>query len=555
MGWFEELLFGTSIAHSILILALVIALGITLGKIKIAGVSIGITWILFVGIAASHFGMRLDERVLNFVKEFGLILFIYSVGMQVGPGFFTSFKKGGIKLNAWALGVVLLGVVTTYAIFRLSGIKLTTAVGILSGAVTNTPGMGAAQQAYTDTFGINDPTIALGYAVSYPLGVVGLILAMIALKAIFKIDTDRENQRLQEEHVIETHTTDAISVEVRNPQLWGRKIADIRRLVNRSFVVSRIMHADGKVDLADAATTVAEGDTIYVVSAADDTEAVIAYTGVQVEVAHDKWQQKGSVLVSRRIIITKPDINGKELGALKLRTTFGVNVTRVNRAGVDLIASPNLELQMGDRLTVVGNELALQDVSRMLGNSMKRLREPNLVPMFIGILLGVVFGMIPFKFGSIPQPVKLGLAGGPLIIAILMSRFGPHFHLVTYTTVSANLMLREIGISLFLAAVGLGAGEGFVDTIVGGGYMWILYGLIITVVPIMIIGIVARKWGKLDYFSLMGMVAGSMTNPLALSFVNSSSPNDIPSVSYSTVYPLTMFMRVLTAQILILMAL
>ena len=554
MEWLSDLIFGSGVAHNIFIIAITIAVGISLSKLKIKGVSIGITWILFVGIALSHFGMRIDDTTLHFAKEFGLILFIYSVGIQVGPSFFSSFKRGGVKLNLWATAIVLLGVVTTYAIHLITGTDLTTMVGVLSGAVTNTPGLGAAQQAYTDTVGASDPTIALGYAVAYPLGVIGLIMAMIIMKAIFRVDYEKENKRLEEENVINTHTTDSVSVKVNNPQIVGRKVLDVRRLINRSFVISRIMRADGEVILADGQSTIKEGDIIYIVSPTADTEAVVAYIGTEVEMDRDTWKEKSTELVSRRIVITRPEINGKQLGALKLRTNFGVNVTRVNRAGVDLIAAPNLELNIGDRVTVVGSELALQDVSRMLGNSLKRLREPNLVTMFVGILLGVLIGMIPMQIGSMPQPIKLGLAGGPLIVALLLSRFGPHFRLVPYTTVSANLMLRETGIALFLASVGLGAGEGFVETIADGGYKWILYGFIITVVPVMIVGFCARKWGKMDFFSVQGLMAGSMTNPLALSFASSSSPNDIPAVSYSTVYPLTMFLRVLTAQVLILMA-
>lgn len=554
MEWLSQLIFGSGVAHNIFIVAITIAVGISLSKLKIKGVSIGITWILFVGIALSHFGMRIDSATLNFAKEFGLILFIYSVGIQVGPSFFSSFKQGGVKLNLWATAIVLLGVVTTYIIHLVTGTDLTTMVGVLSGAVTNTPGLGAAQQAYTDTVGATDPTIALGYAVAYPLGVIGLILAMIVMKSIFRINYDNENKRLEEEHVINTHTTDSVSVKVTNPQLVGRKVLDVRRLINRSFVISRIMRASGEVILADGQSVIQEGDIAYIVSPTDDTEAVVAYIGTEVEMDKATWKEKSTELVSRRIVITRPEISGKQIGALKLRTNFGVNVTRVNRAGVDLIASPNLELNIGDRVTVVGSEMALQDVSRMLGNSLKRLREPNLVTMFFGILLGVLLGMIPIHVGSMPQPIKLGLAGGPLIVALLLSRFGPHFKLIPYTTVSANLMLREIGISLFLAAVGLGAGEGFVETIAGGGYKWILYGFIITVVPVLIVGFCARKWGKLNFFSLQGLMAGSMTNPLALSFANSTAPNDIPAVSYSTVYPLTMFLRVLTAQVLILLA-
>lgn len=554
MEWLIDLIGGSSTAHTIFLLALVIAVGTLLGKIKVAGVSLGITFILFVGILASHFNLRVNEDVLHFIKDFGLILFVFSIGLQVGPGFFSSFKKGGLKLNGLAAMIVLLGVLIAYGISSVTGTSLTTMVGIMSGAVTNTPGLGAAQQAYTDVTGLQDQTISMGYAVAYPLGVVGLIITMILLRKIFRIDPDAENRKLEEERQCDPLATRTASVKVHNMNVCGRKVVDIREMMEANFVISRIKGPDGDVALADSQCVVNEGDIIYVVAAAKDIEMVVNFLGTKVELSPEDWNDKASKLVSRRVILTKPQFNGRYLGDLKLRTDFGVNVTRVNRAGVDLAASPNLELQMGDRLTIVGEEMQLQDVSRLLGNSMKRLREPNIVTLFVGIFLGVLVGSIPFYFGSIPQPVKLGLAGGSLVVAILIGRFGPHFRIVTYTTMSASLMLREVGISLFLAAVGLGAGEGFVETLVNGGYIWILYGFIITVVPPLIIGIIARKWLKVDYFNLMGLISGSHTSPMTLSYISNNSPNDIPAVGYTTVYPLSMFLRVLAAQILILIA-
>ena len=445
----------------------------------------------------------------------------------------------------------------TTAVSAATGTSLITMTGILSGAVTNTPALGSAQQTYLDTMGTNEPSIALGYAVAYPLGVIGLILSMILLRKIFRVDPAREDERLHREHVIETHDPDRITVEITNPQLDGKKVWEVARLLNRSFVVSRVLKEGQDPILADAQTVISLGDKVFFVSDPRDTEAVVAFLGRQIPMPQEDWDQlsKSTELVSRRILVTRNSINGKQLGSLQLRSHFKVNVTRVNRSGVDLIASPSLELLLGDRLTVVGSESAISDVAGLLGNSQKRLREPNLIPMFIGILLGVLVGMIPFHISGIPLPVKLGLAGGPLIVAILLSRFGARFHLVTYTTISASLMLREIGISLFLAAVGLSAGPDFVSTLSGGGLVWVWYGFLITVVPILVMGLLGRWVFKLNYFALIGTLAGSMTNPIALSFVSSSSPNDIPAVSYSTVYPLTMFLRVVSAQILILAAL
>ena len=554
---FAELLFGSSTAHIIFILAATIALGTLLGKIKIGGISLGVTWILFVGIALGHFGMGIDPEVLGFVKEFGLILFIYSVGLQVGPGFFASLKQNGIRLNVMALCVLLLGIGVTLAIGAISGTSLITMTGILSGAVTNTPSLGSAQQTFLETTGANDPSIALGYAVAYPLGVIGLILALVLMRKLFRVDPVKENARLQAEHIIETHDPDRVTVVITNPQLDGKKVYDIARLLNRQFVISRMLRPGSDPVLADAQTEIRLGDKVFFVSDPRDTEAVTTFLGERIEMDQAVWDRISGAteLVSRRILVTKGKINGKQLGSLQLRNHFKVNVTRVNRAGVDLIASPSLSLQVGDRLTVVGTEASINAVAGLLGNSSKRLREPNLIPMFIGILLGVALGMIPFHIHGIPLPVKLGLAGGPLIVAILLSRFGARFHLVTYTTMSASLMLREIGISLFLAAVGLAAGPEFVSTLQGGGLVWVGYGFLITVIPILLVGLLGRWVFKFNYFELMGTLSGSMTDPIALSFVSSNSPNDIPAVSYSTVYPLTMFLRVVSAQILILAAL
>ncbi len=554
---FADLLFGSSTAHIIFILAATIALGTLLGKVKIGGITLGVTWILFVGIAFGHFGMGIDPKVLGFVKEFGLILFIYSVGMQVGPGFFSSLKQNGLKLNALSVGVLLVGILVTCLISWMSGTSLITLTGVMAGAVTNTPALGSAQQTYLDTVGVNEPSIALGYAVAYPLGVIGLILALILLRKVFRVDPVQEDERLHREHVIETHDPDRITVVITNPQLDGKKVWELARLLNRPFVISRVLKEGGEPILADAQTVITLNDKVFFVSDPRDTEAVIAFLGRQIEMPQEEWDEKSkpTELVSRRILVTRSNINGKQLGSLQLRKNFKVNVTRINRSGVDLIASPSLELLLGDRVTVVGTESALREVAGLLGNSQKRLHEPNIIPMFIGILLGVVVGMIPFHISGIPLPVKLGLAGGPLIVAILMSRFGARFHLVTYTTISASLMLREVGISLFLAAVGLSAGPEFVSTLTGGGYVWVGYGFLITVIPILVMGLLGRWVFKLNYFALMGTLSGSMTNPIALSFITSSSPNDIPAVSYSTVYPLTMFLRVVSAQILVLAAL
>lgn len=545
-------LWGGGVAHSVLILSLVIAFGIMLAKIKVAGVSLGITWILFVGIVFGHFNMTLNEHLLHFMKEFGLILFVYSIGLQVGPGFFSAFRKGGLTLNLLAMLVVFLGVVITLILHFVTGTPITTMVGILSGAVTNTPGLGAAQQANSDLNGIDAPEIALGYAVAYPLGVVGIILSLIALKYILRINTKTEEAEAERGlgHLQEL-TVRPISLEIRNEAIDGKKIKDIRPLMNRNFVISRVRYNDGQeTELANSDTVLHLHDRILIISTPKDIEAITVFFGKQIDM---QWEQLDNKLISRRILITKPELNGKMLSQLKIRNNFGASITRVNRSGVDLVATPQLQLQMGDRVTIVGSELAVSHAEKVLGNSMKRLDHPNLIPIFLGIALGCILGSTPFVFPGIPQPVKLGLAGGPLIVSILISRFGPQFKLITYTTMSANLMLREIGISLFLACVGLGAGKGFVETVIyDGGYVWVGYGVIITIVPLLIAGLVGRHVFKLNYYTLIGVLGGSTTNPPALAYSNDLTSCDAPAVGYATVYPLTMFLRVLTAQILIL---
>ncbi|MGE4332904.1 MAG: putative transporter [Macellibacteroides sp.] len=554
MSWLNELLWGEGIAHSVMLLAIVIAAGIQLGKIKIFGISLGITFVLFVGILLGQIGFKMNHEVLHFMKEFGLILFVYSVGMQVGPGFFSSFKKGGITLNMLACGIVLLGVATTIILHFVTGVPMATMVGILSGAVTNTPGLGAAQQAYNDVFGTTDNTIALGYAVAYPLGVVGIILSLIVIRYVFRVSFEKENEALNATEGKNTNEAKPISLMVKNPAIFNKSVGEVSALIeNREFVISRISHVNNDVEIPSSTTVLCENDKIFVITTERDAEALRTFIGEEIDMDRKEWIRKDSQFINRRILITKSELNGKRLGTLKLRNLYGVNITRVNRSGVDLVANPNLTLQVGDRVNVVGTESAIESVEKVLGNSMKRLNEPNLLFIFVGIFLGIFLGSIPFVFPGIPQPVKLGLAGGPLIVSILISRFGYKYKLVTYTTMSANLMLREIGITLFLACVGIGAGDGFIDTIVNnGGLSWIGYGFAITTIPLLIIGTIGRYFFKLNYFTLMGLIAGSTTDPPALAYANMTAGNDAPAVGYATVYPLTMFLRVLTAQLLIL---
>ncbi|MDR2927479.1 MAG: putative transporter [Cytophagaceae bacterium] len=550
-----ELLWNDTIAHSILILAVAIAAGIKLGKIKVFGISLGMTLVLFTGILLGHFGFRVNHDVLHFFKEFGLILFVFAVGMQVGPGFFSSFKKGGVTLNMLAGAIVLLGAIITIVIHYVTDIPMATMVGIMSGAVTNTPGLGAAQEAFGDLFGETDNTIALGYAVAYPLGVVGIILSILFVRYVFRISLPKETEQIERDESKQTHEATPVSLEVKNPAVFGKSIYQLSGLLkHREFVISRICYRESnRIDIAKSDTVLHEGDKIFVITTDEDAEAIKIFVGNEIQMDRKQWIPADAEFISRSIVITKSELNGKRLGDLQLRRLHGTNITRINRSGVEFVATPALKLQLGDRLTVVGSEPAVQKVAETLGNSLKRLNEPNLITIFTGIALGIILGSIPFAFPGIPQPVKLGLAGGPLIIAILIGRFGYRYKLITYTTQSANLMLREVGIAMFLACVGLSAGESFMDTIVNkGGVAWIGWGFAITTIPLLIVGCIGRFFYKLNYFVLMGLLAGSTTDPPALAYSNATANNDVPAVSYSTVYPLTMFLRVLVAQLLIL---
>ena len=555
MNWINELIWGQGVGHSILLLSFVIALGIQLGKIKIFGVSLGITFVRFVGIIMGHFGITINPHVIHFFQEFGLILFVYSVGMQVGPGFFSSFRQGGITLNMLACGVIFLGVLTTIVIHYMTNIPMPTMVGILSGAVTNTPGLGAAQQAFSDMHGVSDNSIPMGYAVAYPLGVIGIILSTIIIRYVFRVSFQKENEMLEKEDNSHANGAIPISLVVKNPAIFNKKVREISSLLeHRDFVISRIWRDnDKKIEMVSADTVLQENDKVFVITTEQDAETLKIFIGEAIDMERKQWIRMESQFINRRILITKPELNGKHLGDLKLRKLYGINITRINRAGVDLVAKPNLTLQVGDRVNVVGTEASIANVEKVLGNSLKRLNEPNLIAIFVGIALGIFLGSIPMTFPGIPQPIKLGLAGGPLIVAILISRFGYHYKLITYTTQSANFMLREVGIAMFLACVGLRAGDGFVDTIINdGGFAWIGYGVIITMLPLLTIGFIARYFFKINYFTLMGLIAGSTTDPPALAYSNQTAGNDAPSVGYATVYPLTMFLRVLTAQLLIL---
>ena len=558
MDWLVSLFTSNSIAHAVLILGLTIAVGLLLGRIKFGSVSLGITWVLFVGILLSHFGLGIAPQICHFIKEFGLILFVYSIGLQVGPGFFSSLKEGGVTLNSLAVLIILLGCATCYTIHVITGEDLTTMIGVLSGAVTNTPGLGAAQQTVSDTIAngafASEVTnrLASAYAVAYPLGVVGIIISMLLIRYLFRIKLEREKVLAERSNAPKTIRID---LKVSNKGIIGKRIEDIAHITRSKFVVARMIR-DGKQQIASGDTELHEGDIMRVVISNRDVELVQSLIGESVQIDDKEWQTSASNLEKRRILVTKSGINGKHISDLHIRESYNVTITRVVRAGIELVATYELRLQMGDVVVVVGRKNDLDQVAAILGNSVRRLDHPNLLPIFIGIFLGVLLGSIPIMLPGVPLPVKLGLAGGPLVVAILMARYGPNYKLVTFTTNSANMMIREIGISLFLAAVGLGAGEGFVSAIANGGYWWILYGVIITMLPLLITGVIARKVFKLDYFSIMGLMSGAMNDPPALAYANSiSSSNDRSAVAYATVYPLTMFLRIFTAQILALIAL
>ena len=551
MNWLNSLFFGTGVPHSIFILTIAIATGIYLShRLKFKGITLGITWILFCAIAMSHFGMHLDPVVETFAKDFGLILFVYSIGLQVGPSFFSSFGKGGIKLNILAVSIVVLSCVIAYFIHLISGEDMATMTGVLSGAVTNTPGLGAAQQAFTDITGEVNPNIASGYAMAYPLGVVGIIVSLLAMRWFFRIRLDKEEERIAQESGVQKEVG-YVDILLANPQVEGIHIRDLSQLCHINLIVSRLIRPDGKDELPDVDTVLHVGDRIRVVVDKENEKSVLLL-GMETSLPTD--QKEHAQLVSRHVVVTKSELNGKRIGDLKVRATYHVSITRIRRAGVELLATRDLYLQLGDRITVVGEERAVDKVEQLFGNSTKKLDVPNLASIFLGLALGVAAGLLPIMLPGLAQPFKLGIAGGSLIVAILMSCFGPKMHIVTYTTSSANLMIREIGIAMFLAAVGFGAGKTFIPTLLAGGYAWIGYGVIITLIPLLLMGAVGRMWLKLDYFTLMGVLAGSTTNPPALAYATTvSSANDRAAVAYSTVYPLTMFLRVLTGQLMILL--
>lgn len=552
MSWVDSLLWDpASVAHIVFLYAFVISVGVLLGKIKFFGISLGVTFVLFTGILMGHFGFTAETHILHFLREFGLILFVFCIGLQVGPSFFSSFKKGGMRLNALAVAIVLLNIVVALGIYFLAEgrVSLPMMVGIMYGAVTNTPGLGAAQEALNQLHYTGDP-IALGYACAYPLGVVGIIGSVIAIRYIFRVNFQKEEQDLQTLDSSDLkHKPHMMSLEVRNESINGKTLLQVKNFLARAFVCSRIRH-EGHVSIPDQNTLFYVGDQLFIVCSEEDAAAITAFIGKEIEV---DWERQDMPMVSRRILVTKSEINGKKLGSMHFRSMFGVNVTRINRSGMDLFADPNLVLQVGDRVMVVGQQDAVERVANVLGNQLKRLDSPNIVTIFVGIFLGILLGSLPIAFPGMPTPVKLGLAGGPLVVAILIGRFGHKLKLVTYTTMSANLMLREIGIVLFLSSVGIEAGEHFVDTVVeGDGLLYVLWGFLITVVPLLLVGIFARWRYKLNYFTLMGLVAGSTTDPPALAYANQVSGNDAPSVGYSTVYPLTMFLRILAGQMLLL---
>ena len=540
----------SSVAHIVLLYAFVVAAGVYLGKIKIFGVSLGVTFVLFAGILMGHFGFTADTHILHFIREFGLILFVFCIGLQVGPSFFSSFKKGGMTLNLLAVGIVVLNIAVALGLYYLwnGRVELPMMVGILYGAVTNTPGLGAANEALNQ-LNYTGPQIALGYACAYPLGVVGIIGSIIAIRYIFRVNMAKEEESLKIQSGDAHHKPHMMSLEVRNESISGKTLIEIKEFLGRQFVCSRIRH-EGHVSIPNHETIFNMGDQLFIVCSEEDAPAITVFIGKEVEL---DWEKQDLPMVSRRILVTKPEINGKTLGSMHFRSMYGVNVTRINRSGMDLFADPNLVLQVGDRVMVVGQQDAVERVAGVLGNQLKRLDTPNIVTIFVGIFLGILLGSLPIAFPGMPTPLKLGLAGGPLVVAILIGRFGHKLHLVTYTTMSANLMLREIGIVLFLASVGIDAGANFVQTVVeGDGLLYVGCGFLITVIPLLIIGAIARLYYNVNYFTLMGLIAGSNTDPPALAYANQTTSGDAPAVGYSTVYPLSMFLRILTGQMILL---
>ena len=574
MDWLQSLFTNlTSSAHIVLIYAIVIVCGFKLGKIKVGGVSLGSTFVLFVGIIVGHIynmlhlqtadGYACPAAALNFVQDFGLILFVYCIGLQVGPGFFSSFKKGGVKLNMLAASLVLLNVGVMFALYFLvfdtkNPVNLPMMVGVLCGAVTNTPGLGAANETLAEVFTNNpalkdsmaDYQLASAYACAYPLGVLGMIGATIAIRYLMRISLKDEEDAIQKQMDANPHARPYhMSIVASNKSLNGKTLFDVSRFLGRTFVCTRIEH-EGKVEQANNDSAFCVGDKLRIVCAEDDAEAITAFLGERIQM---DWDEDHSPIISKRVVVTKPEIEGKTFGQMHFNSVYGVNITRFTRSGMDLFANRDLQLQIGDRLMVVGSEAKVKRVADLVGNSVKRLNAPNMAPIFMGILLGILLGSLPITISGIPNSIKLGIAGGPLIVAILIGRYGYKLHLVSYTTTSVNLFVRELGLILFLASVGIKAGSNFWNTLIeGDGIKYVWTGAIITILPILIIGIIARLRYKLNYFTFMGLIAGSNTDPPLLGFSNEVANNDAPAVSYSTVYPLSMFLRILTAQLIIL---
>ena len=551
MEWLSSIFVEHSVIQAVVVVGLISAIGLALGKISICGVSLGVTFVFFAGIAAGHLGLSIDPQMLNYAESFGLIIFVYALGLQVGPGFFGSFRKGGITLNLLAFAVILAGTLLALLFYAVTNVSLPDMVGILSGAVTNTPALGAAQQTLKQ-MGIDAADPALGCAVTYPLGVVGVILAIIALRKLFpKRATEVKHEDDKE------HQTFIAGFEVRNPGIFGKNMREVAHLIPNRFVVSRLWR-EGKVTIPNSETVLLEGDRLLVITTEADEDALKMLFGLEEKTDWNKedidWNAIDSQLISQQIVITRSEINGKRLGALRVRTHYGINITRISRAGVQLLATPDLILQLGDKLTVVGEAAAIANVEKVLGNRVVLLKEPNLVTVFVGIVLGLALGAIPFSIPGVDFPVKLGIAGGPIIVGILMGAFGPRFHLVTYTTRSANLMLRGLGLSLYLACLGLDAGVHFFETVFRAeGLLWLLLGFAITFVPVILVAAISLRFMKIDFGSLVGMLCGSMANPMALNYANSTIVGDNPAVSYATVYPLSMFVRVIIAQLLLML--
>lgn len=551
MEWIRSILMEHSAVQAVVIIALIIAAGLGLGKIKIKGISLGVTWVFFAGIFAGHIGLSINPSMLQFAQNFGLVLFVYELGLQVGPGFFSSFRKGGVQLNMLAFTVILLGTLMTVGISYGWGLPIADMVGVLSGATTNTPALAAAQQSLQQ-LGMPASGTALSCAVTYPLGVVGVILGLIFLR---KCVAGKENMRVPEAD--DTNKTHIDAFKVVNPALFGKTVKEAAGLVGTHFVISRLWR-DGKVSIPTSELQLMDGDRVLVATTLKDVPVLTMLFG---EHENEDWNNEeidwnaiDSQLVSRHIAVTRPSLNGKKLGSLRLRNSYGINISRVSRSGVTLLATPGLVLQLGDKLTVVGEEKSIENVAKVLGNRSAALKDPNMAVIFIGMVLGLLLGSVPIFIPGMSAPVKLGLAGGPIVVGILMGRFGPTFHIVTYTTRSANLMLRGIGLSLYLSCLGLEAGSSFFYTLIAGdGLLWVGLGFIITVIPVLLTGVFALRVKKLDFGGCCGMLCGSMANPMALTYVSDASAGDNAAVAYATVYPLTMFSRVVIAQLLILL--